>query len=721
MNLAEVLNVALPELPARRVSKDYPRLSPKVIAREQIEGGVPTVVSMVSGGSYILRFTPEQWKLVQLFNGKRSYAEIAEQFRMESGTSFTEKEVQEFAEPLGECEFWHKTTLDITSTGAQKMADERRRHSWKDIDLSCLTFSTWDPDRYLTRLHDRLSFIYTRWFTLLTLGAFAITALIFVSGWREILRDTLQYYTFSDKNAGDLAEFWLLFCGLGYFHECAHGLTCKHFGGAVHSMGFMLVYLSPAFFCDVGEVYVYGGKWPRITAIFAGIWVELMFCSVASIVWWGTPPGSPVHDFAYKIMLITGVAVILMNLNPLIKLDGYYLFSELIGMPTIKEDSTEYLSSWVKRHVFRMPVDVPYVRLSRRALFAIYAPLSGVYSYFILFVAVRFAYNVLNILLGAQVALLGALALAGMILRTRLRSSGRFMKDFYLDKLQSVRATLRDKPAKFAAVSAACVLVLCAPVWRETVSGRFVLEAAQYAMIRATVPGRITEVLAAEGSAVTVGDPLLVLHNARLETEADAASFRLHTAEAKAREAQMTYTNLGSASAERLAQAGRSRSVAEQVAALRVTSPISGVVATPRLKDRLGSFVSEGEVLARVNDDRTLIAQIFIPEFQVRGLQTGDRASLKPESTFVPIRGFVSSLAPASSAPPSGLYSEEASEKKYKGIAPPSYYVVKVAISNPEGILRSGMSGDAKIQISRQSIAGFLFKATREALQRRIW
>ena len=111
-----------------------------------------------------------------------------------------------------------------------------------------------------------------------------------------------------------------------------------------------------------GEVYVYGGKWPRVAAIVAGIWVELMFCSVASIVWWGTPAGNPVHDFAYKIMLITGVAVVLMNLNPLIKLDGYYLFGELVGIPTIKENSTDYLSSWVKRNVFRLPVDVPYLR-----------------------------------------------------------------------------------------------------------------------------------------------------------------------------------------------------------------------------------------------------------------------------------------------------------------------------------------------------------------------
>jgi putative peptide zinc metalloprotease protein len=711
MNLSEVLNVALPELPARRLDKTFRRLHPKLIAREQLEDGVPTIVAMVSGGSFIMRFTPEQWKLVQLFNGARSYQDVAELFLKETGIAFTEEEVREFADPLDECGMWYRTTLELSTTAGEKQADERRRRA-KEINLAMMTFSTWDPDNYLTRLHNRLSFIYTKWFTFLTLGVFAVMALIFISGWSEIWRDTLRYYTFTDKSAADLAEFWLLFCGLGYFHECAHGLTCKHFGGAVHSMGFMLVYLSPAFFCDVGEVYVYGGKWPRVAAIFAGIWVELMFCSVASLVWWATPAGVPIHDFAYKIMLITGVAVFLMNLNPLIKLDGYYLLGELVGLPSIKEDSTEYLSSWVRRTVFRLPVDVPYVRPRRRWLFVVYAVLSGLYSYLVLFAVVRFVYNIFS-RSNPQWGFLPALLLAFLILRARLRSSVRFMKGFYLDKQQKIR----NQPYKAVAVSLAAGLVLLAPVWRETVGGRFFLEPEQRAIIRAAVPGQITEVLADEGTPVAAGTPLFLLRNVHLETEADDAGANLRSAEAQARQAEMNYANLGIARAERVSQTGRSRSVSEQVAALHVASPISGVVATPRLRDRLGSFVQEGEVLADVDDARTLKALIFVPEFQVHQILTGAPASLKLESSFQPIRGHVSSVAPASSLIAPGLVEEE----KYKGIAPPSYYVATVIVFNTGGMLRSGMSGDAKIQVRRQSIVGFAWRTFREVVLRKVW
>jgi putative peptide zinc metalloprotease protein len=715
MNLSEVLNVALPELPARRIGKSNLRLHPKLIAREQIEGGVPTIVATVSGGSYVMRFSPEQWKLLQLFNGERSYGEAAELFQEETGIDVSEEQVREFADSLDEGGIWYRTSLELATTASEKLADERRRRSRKKIDLSMMTFSTWDPDEYLTRLYARLRFVYTKWFTFLTLGVFALMILIFVSGWSEIWRDTVRYYTFTDKSAADLAEFWLLFCGLGFFHESAHGLTCKHFGGGVHSMGFMLIYLSPAFFCDVGEVYVYGGKWPRVAAIIAGIWVELMFCSAASIVWWGTPAGNPIHDFAYKIMLITGVAVVLMNLNPLIKLDGYYLFGELVGVPTIKENSTEYLSSWVKRHVFRLPVDVPYLRPRRRGLFVGYALMSGLYSYVVLFAVVRFVYNIFS-RSSPQWAFLPALLLAFLIFRARLRSSVRFMKDFYLDKQQDLR-TWWNQPYKVGPAVLVAALVLFAPVWRETVSSRFVLEPQQHATIRAAVPGQITEVLADEGTPVAAGTPLFLLRNVRLEAEADDAKRSLGAAEARAREAEINYANLGIARAERASQVGRSHSVFEQVAALQVASPIAGVVATPRLQDRVGSFVQEGDELAEINDARTLKARIFIPEFQVRRIRPGAPVSLKLESLFQPVRGQVNSIAPASSELAAGL----AEEEKYKGIAPPSYFAASVLLSNAEGRLRPGMSGEAKVQVKRQSIAGFVWETVREFFQRKVW
>ena len=715
MNLSEVLNVALPELPAQRIGRTFPRLPPKLIAREQIEGGEPVIVVMVSGDGSIFRFSREQWTLAQLFNGERSLKEIAELYQQQTGFELGEEQVAEFANSVEESSFWYKTPLEKNITANQKLQEQRKsRRNKKSVDLAIMSLSAWDPDAFLTRVHNALRFAYSGWFTLLTLAAFAIMAVIFLSGWGEIWRDTVKYYTFTEKGAADLAEFWLLFCGLGFFHECAHGLTCKHYGGEVHRMGFMLVYLSPAFFCDVGEVYVYGGKWQRIAAIIAGIWVELMFCSAASILWWGTPVGSPVHDFAYKIMLITGVAVVLMNLNPLIKLDGYYLFGELIGISTLKESSTEYISSWIKRSLLRLPVDVPYLSPRRRWLFAIYAVLSGLYSYVVLFAIVRLVYNVSSHF-NPQWAFLPALALALLIFRTRLRSSMRFMRDFYLDKKPEIKNWWT--PRRKLITAAIALIIFFVPVWRETVSGRFVLESQQRAVLRAVLPAQITAVLTDEGTSVLAGTPLLTLRNVALEKETDTARTQLNVAQMTDREAQLKNGKLGQARAELASDVEHYQAVTAQTATLQVSSPIAGAVVTRGLRNLAGSFVERGAELVEIDNLTDLRARIFVPEFEMHRLRAGALVSLKLDSLFGPVRGEVNTLAPAVSEIAAGL----ATSEQYKGAVAPHYYVATVLVPNALGRMKPGMSGDAKILVSRRSAVGLCWEVAVEFVKRKLW
>src|ERR1700676_981989 len=665
MNLSEVLNVALPELPAKRV-QSYPRLHPNLIMREHLVDGDRSLVAAISGGSYLYRFTPEQWALLQLFNGERSYAQVTQLYQ-EQGNSVEESQVHEFADSLEDLEFWYKTPLEANITASEKLAETRKKQAKKkSADLSLIIVATWDPDAHITRFRPCLRFVFSRWFVFGTLALFAVMAIIFFNGWSEIWRDSVEYYTFTDKGVADLAEFWLLFCGLGFFHEAAHAMTCKHYGGRVHKTGFMLLYLTPCFFAEITEVYVYGSKWQRIATIIAGIWVELMFCAMASVIWWGTPLGSPIHDFAYKVMLITGVAMVLMNLNPLLKLDGYYLLGELIGVPTIKETSTEYLSSWVKHNVFELPVEVPYLRRRRRWLFVFYAIASGAYSYIVLFAVVRFSYNIAA-RFSPQWAFLVSTALAFLIFRARLRSSWRFMRDFFLDKKQYLRQ--RFASARSLAYGAVFLLALFLPMWREAVSGKFVLEPQQRAVVRATVPGEVVAVMTDEGRLVAAAAPLLTLRNIALESKADNAQADLRSAEDDVRQAQLNYQDVGRVRAERAYQLERYDSASHQKAALQVRSPISGLVVTPALQDKVGTIVDSGTELAEIDDTSTLKARIFIPEFQVSKVSLGAPVSLKLESRFQPLRGQASSIAPASS--PVDL--ELVNEAKYKGIAPPGY------------------------------------------------
>jgi len=76
MNILEALEVALPDLPATTAQRRYPKLDPRVIAKEHIEQGVRVVLAKMPGSEVYLRLTPELWQLLQLFDGERSYKQF---------------------------------------------------------------------------------------------------------------------------------------------------------------------------------------------------------------------------------------------------------------------------------------------------------------------------------------------------------------------------------------------------------------------------------------------------------------------------------------------------------------------------------------------------------------------------------------------------------------------------------------------------------------------
>jgi len=713
MNLTEALHVALPDLPARSGRKRCPRLHPHIVARQQTEDGEAVIYAIVSGANQMYRFTPAQWELLQLFNGERSYDDVSNAYQERAGVYFSAETIREYVSELDE--IWYTSPQEPNVTAAQKGAEERHKRAakkWEDI--TTITVGHWDPDTYLTRLHEKAKFVYTGWFTLLTLVLFACMTWIFIDRWGEIGTDTWKYYKFTEKGLGDIAEFWLLFCFLGFFHESAHGLTCKHFGGAVHKMGFLLYYLEPCFFVDVTEVYIYAGKWARIATSIAGIWVELIFCAVASIIWWGTPVGTPVHDFAYKIMLITGVGVVIINLNPLIKLDGYYILCELVGIVGLKEESTAFVSSWIKKHVFRLPVEVEFVPRRRRWLFTFYAIASGIYSYTLLYVVVSFSYNVFR-KYSPEWAFVPAGLLALLIFKSRIRALVRFMKIFYLDKKGRARRWLVTPRTAFAGALAAFLLFL--PLWPETRTGRFSLEAIRRAAVHAAVPGEVMSVFPAEGQFVAAGAPLVYLRNSELEARAARVNSEWQVASLRAEQARLRYADYSRAERERDSLRQQSAELASQLSALQLISPISGVVITPRLPDLARSYIEAGSLLLEVADVSVLRARIYLPEFDLRDVKAGDPVSLKLDSSFEPLHSRVLEVAPSASRIEPGLAPLEG----YKGLTGVDFYGVTALLPNADGRFRAGTSGTAKIVVAHRALVSLTGKQVRDFIDRKIW
>src|SRR5215470_19431496 len=671
MNLTRALDVALPDIPAREILQRPPRIDPATTFREHTEDGERIVRVYTPGSGLMYRLTYAQWSLARLFDGNRSYQEIAGLYSKETGQVYDEQAVSEFAAELESAGFWYRSQQEKNVLLLLQSKEERRKNvkaKHRFSDLSMIIFPAFNPDRFLNWIYPRTKFIYTSWFTVLSVIAIAFTAGLTVSHWSEIGRDTLEFYNFSEKTWADIALLYGLSMFVVAAHEFAHAHACKHAGGRVTSMGFALIYLTPAFYTDTTEGAVMGTSAQRFVIAMGGIWIELLLCSIFTPIWWLTAPDTLVHDGAYFLMMLTGIVSLVVNWNPLIKLDGYYMLCEVIGIADLKEDSTAYLSAWVRRHIWRLPVEVPYVPPRRRPFFAVYALLSGAYSYLVLTVIARFAGNVSRNF-SPEWAFIPEYGVALLVFKSRIRLLVNFMKLVYLDKKDRVREWFASRPLLVAAVILVFSLL---PLWHQSTAGRFTLEPARRSLIRAAVPGVVTKVFVEEGSVLEAGQPIAQLRNLPLESLAARARSRLVMASDRAILAGFGHRDLGAALNQRERLEVEARQLELETEDLLLRSPRAGVVLTPHLRDRLGSYLREGTEVAEVADLAALRARIYVSEYDMYKVREGAPAKLHVDGTWGKWASRAAAVTPAASESDPSLIDRT----KFKGLRPPQFYAV---------------------------------------------
>ena len=718
MNLTRVLNSALPDIPARKLAESTPRMDPGISFREHIEDGRPVVRIYVPCVGGMFTFEKNEWELTKLFDGKRSYEEIAELYSQQNGIQYDVEAVRDFSASLEASDFWFRTPQEQNIQLMQLSREERlKKVKKKDIwsDLSDVDFPAFNPDRFVTWLHDKTRFIYTPWFTIVSLIALSISGAITIAHWSQIWQDSVNFFLWK-RTWTDIFYLYTVGMAIVALHELAHAHACKHCGARVPAMGFALVYLLPAFYTDTTEGFVKGTLYQRLTISFAGVWSEMLLYALATPLWWGTTPGTAVHNSAYFVMILCGFMNVIVNWNPLIRLDGYFMLCDIVGISSLKEDATAYTSAWVKKHIWRLPVEVPYVPKRRKIGYAVYALVSGAYSYTILYIIASFTGNIVRSF-SPEWGFIPEIGVAALIFRSRIRLLVNFMKFLYLDKKDRIQAWFT--PQHTAMTAAVLVLLLAIPFWKESVVGRFVLEPLQLAVVRAHVPGKVSMVYVREGEAVSKGAPVATLSNLPLQSNLDDARTKLLLASAGARDAELRYQGYGNA----LMEKGRSQKhygeLSEMNADLELKAPIGGTILTPRVQDQLGAYLTAGTQLLEIADLSQLRARIYTLEYDLDKIRGSQTAKLQLDGMLLRKDGQVALISARPTEPPP--WAEEEAGKEAKSIGLQKYYFVDILVKNPGDELKPGMTGIARVYGSRRSIGGMALEVIKNFWGRKLW
>jgi putative peptide zinc metalloprotease protein len=687
------------------------------ISEQTVAGETSYVIKNYETNSYN-RYGSTEYELLKLCDGAHTAAEISDELTaLHPDSPLSEAEVLDFLDSI-EPAMWERSVGEKNLAVLERIRDERKGRL-DQSSMLYISFKAWDPDKTLAKIDPYLSWMFTSGFVVFSLFIFVIACYLLAGDWARVQQDTSALYNFSDKSAYDIWMFWILLMILGGIHEFGHGLTCKHFGGDVHQMGFLLIYFTPAFYTDTTDILLFKRGSQRQWVIFAGIWIELVLCGLSGVVWHFSPVGSVLNDIAYKMMLLSGIQGALLNLNPLIKADGYYALSQFLQVDNLREDSFAFLRAWAQKYLLRHDIDLPAASKRQRRIFFLFGITAIIYSTSLLILVLVFAKNVLVSKLGDWWGALATLGVIYFFTRKGIRQVWPPTLAWLRQKREDYMAWKMTRAQQAGALGVALLLLL--PPVGSNVSTPLVLEPGRTAHVHAEVPGQIASVYVQQGQTVKAGQLLAILRNPEIEADAAILREQLALASSELRNGQdrSDYDKAAGAVRDRN-RLQEEFSVAEsRVAALQIRAPIDGVVSTAGVSQQAGAFLDAGDELTTVVDRSTMKARILVRDWDLEDVHPGAPAKAKvipfPYHTY---SGKVDQILPGAAA---DRPVSETQDLQRLGQQLTNYFAVDMEFANPDGSLREGMTGNAKIAGKRSSIAHQVARTTWRWIHAQFW
>ncbi|MDB5384414.1 MAG: peptidase [Planctomycetaceae bacterium] len=765
----------------------------------------------------------QEWFLLSQFNATATSTQVLDAFQRRFNDALTSEDLDEFVEMASKR---HLLKQSSSSRPRSKIYTDSEDESWNDAEslsssnankksgqsLLFWRYSLFDPDRLFNRVEPLLRWIWSVEF-------FIISCLFITAAGIELWVHRAAFYAaFPGALRWEtLAAVWLTLILATICHEFAHGLTCKHFGGEVHEVGFLLMFFTPCLYCNVSDAWLIPSKWRRLWITLAGAWCDLCVWAVATFIWRLTVPEVFVNYLSSVVLSVCGARV-LLNFNPLLKLDGYYLLSDWLEIPNLRGRSWERWLGWARHVLWGAPRPPP---AKRDLAITLYGMIS--WSFSLAFLTLVFA-NVAGLARSRGGWIGGVLTIFLGTLTIK-----RLLRGLNGGEIRKMITTRISRTTIWLAILGLAPVFMSVVQMEESAGGTFHVRTGKRLEIRAEVSGFVKEIHFDEGDQVSAGALVARIEVPDLQSQIAQKSAAVQEAQANLRRlkigprpeevaelkakvtrgrnwrdlaasdltrakqgfkeelsrlelqvsqnlSELAYTRQSLVQSERLYKKGvlageqfrsekrkvqvaeavwqqaitqkrtreasgtilfeaelakREKELADTIAALALLQAgahpeeikaegarlskfqeelayfqdmsskqelrcaLSGLVTTPRLKEKIGQFLEKGTIICTIEDLRTLEAEIAIPEDKMDGIHIGQTIDLKarafPMKTF-PAR--VDRIAPIANVALTPTSSD------HQGTI-----TIYCEVDNPQAELRSGMSGFGRVYRGKKSLA----------------
>lgn len=467
-------------------------------------------------------------------------------------------------------------------------AASQRQSPWKRVLHQYLFFRIplWRPDPFLNRAWPVLEH-HGPW--LLRWGlpvVFALGLFLVMRDWQRFLSTFPHLFSLGGALAFGIALTFAKLC-----HEFGHAFMAKRAGCRVQSMGLAFMVLLPMFYTDVSDAWRVNDRRSRLLIGAGGVLAELLLAVLALLAWSLLPDG-PLRTSAFMLASATWITTLVINLNPFMRFDGYFLISDLWGVDNLQSRAFA-LCRWRLREAlfgYGEPAPEPWSpTMTRRLLIWGYG--SWIWRA-ILFLGIALAvYHLFFKVLGIFLMLVELLWFIGLPI---WRELGEWWQRREQADSRKVLVT--------GLGLAALLLVLIVP-WGSSVQIPALLEASRTSTLHAPVAARLKAVHVRDGQNVAAGDLLLELDSPDLDSRLAIVRREIEILQLQLRRQSARSETAADAGIleQRLAEAvAEYRGLAAQRERLQLRAPQAGVVRDLQRDLDAERWLHPAEPLARI-------------------------------------------------------------------------------------------------------------------------
>ena len=293
-----------------------------------------------------LRLNAEQVFLWEQMDGQATVQDIAVAYMLEHGKLaimgllmlLEQLQQKGFIEPL----------VNVYGAVEQSIAQQRANTLWRRLARGVMNteFAIEGIDGLVTRSYQAVGrFLFLPAVQWAMLAVIVAGGAVFLGTLLGVVQRDVALLGGAGALVGLVTLYALQFVTL-LIHEWSHAIATKHYGREVRRGGFLIYMGMPAAFVDTTDIWMEPRR-PRIVVSWAGPHSGFFLGGLASLLLL-VVPGAFAQGVLYQFAFLTYLTSF-MNLNPLLKLDGYYILMDWLEIPRLREKSLAFITGPLRK------------------------------------------------------------------------------------------------------------------------------------------------------------------------------------------------------------------------------------------------------------------------------------------------------------------------------------------------------------------------------------